>query len=191
MLTATTTTTIHTRRRCDQIYIWSELDLYLPQDRILYDRERKKNIYKTKKSRFDEVINATIVFECRRRRKVCWPKTSWLLLLLPHQLHTQFCQKKYSTTIRIWRLPALGGVPIFKPRLITNCEREEAANGNYYFANWEKKGPVDSCWNSGQCRLREKLTRTTSLTLTPSLSGWIEAAVPPLDGKNYVRQEFR
>ena len=50
MLTATTTTTtIHTRRRCDQIYIWSELDLYLPQDRILYDRERKKNIYKTKK----------------------------------------------------------------------------------------------------------------------------------------------
>lgn len=44
-------------------------------------------------------------------------------------------RKKYSTTIRIWRLPALGGVPIFKPRLITNCEREEAANGNYYFAN--------------------------------------------------------
>ena len=50
MLTATTTTTtIHTRRRCDQIYIWSELDLYLPQDRILYDRERKKNLQNKKK----------------------------------------------------------------------------------------------------------------------------------------------
>ena len=49
MLTATTTTTIHTRRRCDQIYIWSELDLYLPQDRILYDRERKKKYLQNKK----------------------------------------------------------------------------------------------------------------------------------------------
>lgn len=129
----------HSPPMWSNLYLIIMLDLYLPQDRILYDRERKKKYLQNKK----KVGWSYKCYYCIRMSAAAES------LLTENQLttlttststtHTILSEKKLLYYNPNWRLPALGGVPIFKPRLITNCEREEAANGNYYFANWEKK----------------------------------------------------